>query len=87
MSIARGGKGAGLALTWAKTRARNDGLGLFGLETDVELETVDVAVQLLRRGRNGWVGVPLNETRVGCDIAKGQINGLVCKPQTRTPQA
>ena len=51
-------------LTWAETGALDDGLCLFGLETGVQLEAFDVAVQFLGRRRNLRIRVPLQERRI-----------------------
>ncbi len=51
-------------LTWTKTSTRDDWLSIFGLQADVELKAVDVAVQLLSGVRNLGIGVPLQEARV-----------------------
>ena len=52
--------------TWAKTGTLDDRLGFLGLQTDVELEAVDVAIELLRCASDLGVRVPFKETGVRC---------------------
>ena len=57
-----GGKGWGR--TGAEAGTGDDGLRCFGLQADVQLEPVDLAVELFRGGRYRRIGVPLQEAVV-----------------------
>lgn len=52
-------------VTRAKTSTLNDRLGLFGLQTNVELKMLNVAVQFLSSVGHLRVRIPLQESCVG----------------------
>ena len=55
-----------MARTRTEPGTGDDRLGFFGLETHIQFETIDVAVQLLGGIRDLWVAVPFQEARIGC---------------------
>ena len=63
----------------AETGTVNEGLRLLGLQTDVELEVVDVAIQKLSGSGNLWVRVPFKEGAECCE----DMSGSRCKTRGR----
>ena len=54
----------GLRRTGAEASAVNDRLRLLGLQTDIELQVVNVTIESLRGRRNLLVRIPLLEARI-----------------------
>lgn len=65
------------SVTWAKTSTLNHRLRLFSLKTDIELEVLNIAIELLSGVGDLGVRVPLQERCVGCEIVIQSVNKFI----------